>query len=75
MQSVTLEEARTHLIDLIDAATAGEDIFIRKNDSVSVQLVPQRASRRTRQFGSAKGLIVMAPDFDDPIEDFKEYTE
>lgn len=26
-------------------------------------------------FGSAKGLIHMAPDFDEPLEDFKPYME
>lgn len=24
-------------------------------------------------FGSAKGMFEMAPDFDEPLEDFKEY--
>lgn len=27
------------------------------------------------QFGSAKGLITIGPDFDEPLEDFKPYTE
>ena len=28
-----------------------------------------------RQFGTMKGLVIyMAPDFDDEMEDFKEYT-
>ena len=27
----------------------------------------------SRQFGSAKGLIVMADDFDEPLLDFNEY--
>lgn len=26
-------------------------------------------------FGSAKGMFVMAPDFDEPLDDFKEYME
>ncbi len=26
-----------------------------------------------RQFGYAKGFFKMAPDFDEPLEDFKEY--
>lgn len=26
-------------------------------------------------FGSAKGLIHIAPDFDEPLEDFKPYME
>ncbi len=25
------------------------------------------------KFGSAKGMFIMAPDFDEPLEDFKEY--
>jgi len=28
---------------------------------------------KKRQFGSAKGMITMADDFDDPLEDFQEY--
>lgn len=29
--------------------------------------------RNTPVFGSAKGLFHMSPDFDDPIDDFKDY--
>lgn len=75
MQTVTLDEAKVPLLDLIEAAAAGEEIFIRKNDDVSVQLVqfvPCAIKRRKRQFGSAKGLIAMTPGFDEPLEDFKE---
>ncbi len=74
MQTVTLDEAKLHLLDLIEAAAAGEEIFIQKNEDVSVQLVPRAVKKRKRQFGSAKGLITMAPGFDDTLEDFKEYT-
>lgn len=28
---------------------------------------------KQRQFGAGKGRIVMADDFDEPLEDFKEY--
>ena len=31
MQTVTLEEAKIHLTDLVNAAAAGEDIFILKD--------------------------------------------
>jgi len=27
------------------------------------------------QFGSAKGMITMGPEFDEPLEDFKPYME
>lgn len=33
---------------------------------------PQVASK-TPKFGSGKGMVIMKPNFDDPIDDFKEY--
>lgn len=78
MQQVTLEEAKTHLTELVEAAAHGEEVFIIKEDGFSVQLVihqpsAQEPKRRKRQFGSAKELMTMAPDFDAPLDDFKEY--
>lgn len=32
-----------------------------------------KKKRITPQFGSAKGKINMSPDFDEPLEDFKDY--
>ena len=32
------------------------------------------AERRRANRGMAKGLVVMADNFDDPLEDFEEYT-
>ena len=75
MQQVTLEEAVTHLSDLIEAAMRGEDVFITKDEQHSVQLVPRMSKKRTRHFGSAKGLIVMAEDFDAELPDFREYMQ
>lgn len=75
MQQVTLDEAKARLVDLLEAAAAGEEVYITKDEEMSVQLVPRPARKRKRRFGSAKGLISMAPDFDAPLEDFKEYTQ
>ena len=75
MQKVTLDEAKTHLPDLIEAAVAGEDVFITKDAELSVQLVPCATTKRSRQLGSARGLISMGPDFDEPLADFSEYVE
>lgn len=73
MYRVKLDEAQTQLSDLIDAAIGGEDVFIVKDDQPMVQLVPVEAPKRQPQFGSAKGLVVIADDFDAPLEDFQEY--
>jgi antitoxin (DNA-binding transcriptional repressor) of toxin-antitoxin stability system len=73
--NIKLNEAVTHLPDLIKAAVNGEDIFIIADDQQIVQLVPIPNSKRTRKPGSAKGQIIMSADFDDPLDDFKEYIE
>ena len=71
---VKLDEAKVRLLDLVEAAIGGEDVFILKDDHSVVQLVPIESPKRYPQFGSAKGLVSMSEDFDAPIEDFSEYT-
>jgi hypothetical protein len=41
------------------------------------KLISQNAETQKpkARFGSAKGLIHIAPDFDEPLEDFKPYME
>jgi antitoxin (DNA-binding transcriptional repressor) of toxin-antitoxin stability system len=75
MQQVTLDEAKTRLDDLIDAALRGDTVSIMADEKRAVQLVPIVRGEHLRQFGSAKGLIQMSDDFDAPLEDFKEYME
>lgn len=70
---VKLDEAKARLPDLIEAAIRGENVFILKDDHPVVQLVPLEPLKRQAQFGSAQGLVVMAEDFDAPLEDFNEY--
>lgn len=75
MQQVSLDEAKTRLQDLVDAALRGETVSIAVDDEQVVQLVPTVRRRRQRKAGSAKGQIWMAEDFDAPLEDLKEYME
>jgi antitoxin (DNA-binding transcriptional repressor) of toxin-antitoxin stability system len=72
MQPVGLDEAKERLQDLVDAALRGETVSITVDEDQAVQLVPVIRPRGKPQFGSAKGLIWMAEDFDAPLEDFKE---
>ena len=75
MQQVSLDEAKTQLPDLVDAALNGDEVVIAKDNQQLVKLVMTQPKPR-RRAGSAKGLIVfMADDFDAPLEDFKEYME
>jgi antitoxin (DNA-binding transcriptional repressor) of toxin-antitoxin stability system len=40
-----------------------------------VKLVPVAETRQQPRFGSAKGLLTMADDFDRPLDDFDEYMK
>jgi antitoxin (DNA-binding transcriptional repressor) of toxin-antitoxin stability system len=70
--NIKLDEAATHLPDLIKAAVNGEDVFIVADDKQLVQLVPIPHSKRPRKAGSAKGQITISADFDAPLDNFKE---
>ena len=41
------------------------DFLLEKSSTKKKKVIPQ--------FGSAKGKIKMSPDFDAPLDDFKEY--
>ena len=73
MQQITLDEASQHLSDLIEAALNGEEIIIIKDNQPVVRLTPVSPVKRRRKPGSAKGLITISDDFDEPLEDFQDY--
>jgi antitoxin (DNA-binding transcriptional repressor) of toxin-antitoxin stability system len=51
----------------------GIEVVITKNGNPIAKLVAISEPKQQRQFGSAKGLIKVSDDFDEPLEDFKEY--
>ncbi len=74
MKQVTIHEAKTHLSRLIKEALAGEDIIIANGHNPMVRLSVMPKAKIKRRFGGAKGMIkYMAPDFNDPLEDFSSY--
>ncbi|MDX2044017.1 MAG: type II toxin-antitoxin system prevent-host-death family antitoxin [Acidobacteriota bacterium] len=74
MYQVTIEEAKTHLPDLIESAISGDEVII-SGERNAVKLVPVSRLKPRPQFGSAKGMIEIADNFDDPIEDFADYLK
>ena len=73
MHQINVEDAKSNLPDLIDAAVNGEEVVITKDAQHIVKLVPVSQAKPRPQFGSAKGLISMSDDFDEPLENFAEY--
>jgi antitoxin (DNA-binding transcriptional repressor) of toxin-antitoxin stability system len=79
MSTVTVEEAQAKLKELIDHLRPGEEVVIVEDQQPVATLVGARtaASKPTRPGpGLCKGAIVyMAPDFDAPLDDFRDYME
>ena len=73
MHQINVEEAKSSLPELIEAAINGEEVVIAKDAEHVVRLVPVSRAKPRPQFGSAKGLILIGDDFDEPLEDFAEY--
>jgi len=50
---------------------------LKQEVSDFIDFLVERSSRKRKkvipQFGSAKGKIKMSPDFNEPLDDFKEY--
>lgn len=78
MATVTIQEAQARLSELIHRLMPGEEVLITENDQPVARLVltPTPSQRKPRELGTMKGTVLyMAPDFDAPLEDFKEYME
>jgi antitoxin (DNA-binding transcriptional repressor) of toxin-antitoxin stability system len=73
MTRVSVDVAQNQLEDLIAAALRGEVVWIVQDEQHAVQLIPAHAVPRHRKFGSAKGLLSLAAEFDAPLADFSEY--
>lgn len=74
MHQFNLKETETQLAKLIEAAASGEEVIVTRSDGVSFKIVPISSVGAIPKFGSAKGLIKMSDDFDEPLEDFEEYA-
>jgi antitoxin (DNA-binding transcriptional repressor) of toxin-antitoxin stability system len=74
MQQLKIKDAQSLLEDLIESAIEGNEVFIVKEHTKVVQLVPVEPPKRHAQFGSAKGLVKLSDDFDAPLLDFHEVT-
>lgn len=74
MHQIDLKEAKNRLDELIEEVASGENVIITRSDGLSFQIVPITTEEPRPKFGSAKGLIQMSDDFDEPLEDFEDYA-
>lgn len=71
--NVNIHEAKTQLSALVARAEAGEEIVIARANKPVVRLVPVDLRKVQRRLGEAKGLVTIAPDFDELPDDLMEH--
>jgi antitoxin (DNA-binding transcriptional repressor) of toxin-antitoxin stability system len=72
MQQVDIAEAKVQIENLVQSALSGEEIIITQNQQPILKLTQFLQTPKRRQRGSAEGKIWRYPDFDEPLEDFRE---
>jgi len=75
MHQIDIEQAKIQWEGLFQAALNGDEVIITQDNQPILKLVRFAPSKKRRKSGSAKGLISMTPDFNEPLADFSEYME
>lgn len=76
MLTVTLQEAQSHLPELLEKLQPGGKMTITDNGQPLAQVKKVERTPWPCKAGSyRKAEFRMAPDFDAPLEEFKEYRE
>ncbi len=70
---IELDKAKSQMESLLQTALSGEEVVITRDDEPVLKLVAIPKSNGRRKAGSAKGMISMSEDFEEPLEDFREY--
>lgn len=70
--AIDLNHARTQLPELVRQAARGEDVILTEGGEPVAKIIPIARALAPREFGSARGLIHMSDDFDEPLEDFRD---
>lgn len=63
--SVNVHHAKTHLSQLLQRVERGEEIVIARAGRPVARLVPHEPKRKPSGFGSLRGEIWIAEDFDE----------
>ena len=74
MQTVALETAQATLPDLLKQVADGNEFTITQNGQPKARLsAVSPVLRQQARAGSLPGKIWLSPDFDAPLDDFKDY--
>jgi prevent-host-death family protein len=70
MSTYNIHEAKTHFSKLLERVLKGEEVVIAKAGKPVARILPITNNVPQRKPGNDAGKIVIAPNFDDPLEEF-----
>jgi len=70
MHQVSITEAEQKFAQIVQAVLSGQEVIITENNEPIIKIISLKMNSSKPKFGSAKGLIEMADDFDEPINTF-----
>ena len=73
MLQVSVDEVKNNLDTYLDRVVEGETLVVMRDDMPVAKISPIERQAAGRMFGSTAGQFTMTPDFDEPLEDFKDY--
>jgi antitoxin (DNA-binding transcriptional repressor) of toxin-antitoxin stability system len=74
MKCVTLEDAQTHLSELIAKLQPGEEVQIMSGQQIVARIIgTTTATRQPRRPGSAIGTLKILADDEEHLQDFQNY--
>jgi antitoxin (DNA-binding transcriptional repressor) of toxin-antitoxin stability system len=78
MVRITVVEAQQRLPELLNAVEAGEEVEIRAENGRTFRLAasrPRPPVAGVPKAGRLKGQLVVPGDFEEPLEELREYME
>lgn len=76
--TVTLEEAEANFKEIVHRLGPGDEIIITENQQTIARIVGEQTKdmkQRPAPGMFPESIVYMAPDFDAPLEEFREYME
>jgi antitoxin (DNA-binding transcriptional repressor) of toxin-antitoxin stability system len=66
-KTVDVQEAQTHLVELLSLVTAGTEIILMEGSTPRARIVPMAGASTPRIAGLHPGAIWTSEDFDEPL--------
>ena len=76
MSTLSIADVQARLPELVDQLLSGEEVLITRDGRAVARLMStdRQTTKQPRLLGQMAGSVVsMAPNFDSPLDDFKEY--